>query len=53
MKSNSESEKKLILPQIETQKCKVRKTVVDENGLTHEIEEIIKLPIFDEDDNKS
>lgn len=53
MKNNDKSEKNLILPQIETQKCKVRKTVVDENGLTHEIEEIIELPVFDEDDEKS
>lgn len=50
--NNNDNEKKLILPEIKNEKCKIRKTVVDKNGLTHEVEEIIELPVFDEDEEE-
>lgn len=51
MNNNADQQKKeLKLPQVDVQKCTIRKTVIDENGLTHEIEETIELPAFEDDD---
>ena len=43
----------MIIPELETVKGNIRKTMIDENGLTYEIEEEIDIPIFPKDDNKN
>ena len=46
MKIVSDTEKTMKLPDLEMGKATIRKTQIDKNGMSYEIEEEIDVPIF-------
>ena len=48
----SETKKIMKLPDIEMGKASIRKTLINNNGLSYEIEEEIEVPVFQENKEK-
>ncbi len=46
MKDFKDVPKGMILPDLEMGKAKIRKTMLDKNGMSYEVEEEIDIPIF-------